>query len=354
MKRMKSAVFLLACVLLMLAACNEDNADSQNDVQASETGETITLKFATAQSETHSLTAEVFKPFMEKVTELTDGQVQFEFYPAEQLGKFADLMDLTRDGVADISFFISTYYPSQMPITSALIGIPGLYSTSHEGTMAYHELSKQDPVLETDFLRNGVRPLFSYDAPPGELWTTGKEIKVPEDLKGMKVRVTGEVLNRATVALDASPINISLSELYEGFDRGVFNVLNLNPQSTKDHGLGEIIKFGTVGIDFGGSGTGLIINEKVFLGLPENVQEILVQVGDELTESNAIRTDEYVQNIIEDFKDQGIQMYELSEEEKAQWQKFYSEVEAKWVKEQSNPDIEKTLDDFKEAIKNYN
>lgn len=344
-------IFLLIAIMLIVVACGEAEAEKGGGDSGSEK---ITLKFATNQSETHSLTTEVFKPYMEKVTELTDGQIEFDFYPAEQLGKAGDLLDLTSDGVADMSFYISTYYPSQMPITSALIGIPGLYSTSYQGTMAYHELSKQSPVLDTDFLNNGVRPLFSYDAPPGELWTTGKEIKVPEDLKGMKVRVTGEVLNEATVALEASPINISLSELYEGFDRGVFNVLNLNPQSTKDHGLGEIIKYGTIGIDFGGSGTGLIINEKVFQGLPENVQEILVQVGDELTESNAIRTDEYVQSIVQEFKDEGINMYELSEDEREQWVEFYGKVQTSWIQGLDNPDIEKTIEAFREEIKKYN
>ena len=59
---------------------------------------------------------------MKKVTELTDGQVDFEFYPAEQLGKAADLLDLTSDGVTDIGFYIGSYYPSQMPIGSSLMG----------------------------------------------------------------------------------------------------------------------------------------------------------------------------------------------------------------------------------------
>src|SRR5690606_30929246 len=110
---------------------------------------------------------------------------------------------------------------------------------------------------------------------------------VPEDLKGMKIRTTGEVLNKATVALKATPVNITLSEMYEALDRGVYDGINLNAQSLNDHGMGELIKFGTRGVNFGGSATGLIINEKVFQSLPENVQKVLVEVGDEYTESNA-------------------------------------------------------------------
>ena len=65
--------------------------------------------------------------------------------------------------------------------------------------------------------------------------------------------------------------------------------LVINSASTKDYGLGELINYGTRRLNFGGGTVpGLVINEKVFQSLPENVQEALVQVGDEFTESNAI------------------------------------------------------------------
>ena len=101
------------------------------------------------------------------------------------------------------------------------------------------------------------------------------EIKVPEDLKKMQVRVSGELANKAIAKLGASPVNITLAEMYEGLERNVFDVINLNTPSMNDYGMGELTKFGTSGVQFGGSLTGLIINEKVFQGLPKNVQEIL-------------------------------------------------------------------------------
>ena len=70
---------------------------------------------------------------MEKVTSLTDGRVQFKFYPGEQLGKGADSLSLVATGVADISLFSPNYTPSEMPIGSALIGIPGLFETPIQG-----------------------------------------------------------------------------------------------------------------------------------------------------------------------------------------------------------------------------
>ena len=351
MKRKTIFGLIFAFLLLIATACNDSNETGNIKVNNDESKKNITLKLAVSQPETHPINVESIKPFMKKVTELTDGQVDFEFYPAEQLGKAADLLDLTSDGVTDIGFYIGSYYPSQMPIGSSLMGIPGLYSTAYEGTLAYHELNKKNPVLESDFLSNGVRPLFSYAAPSSGIWSTGKEIKVPEDVKGLKVRVSGELTNKAVLALNASPINLTASELYEGFERGVYDSIILNAASTKDYGLGELTKYGTNEVDFGGLGVGLVINEKVFQGLPKNVQEVLVQVGDEITESNAVFYDDYTQSVIQEFKDSGVKIHELSEDEKAKWQKFYHEIEASWIKEQNNPDFKATLDAFKEKVK---
>ena len=164
--------------------------------------------------------------------------------------------------------------------------------------------------------------------PVYEYWTTGKEIKVPADLKGMKARVSGDLANKAMQDLGASPVNITVAEMYEALERGVIDSVSLYAASMKDYGMGELVKYGTSGVAFGGSGIGLIVNEKIFQGLPENVQEALVQAGDEFTESNAKFFDEHNVSVLEEFKADGIEVYELSDAERAEWREFYNEIEA--------------------------
>ncbi len=349
MKRNSMTVLLFALLLIIMAACSGAEAEGKDEGSKKK----ITLKLAVSQPVTHSLNTETVVPFMEKVEEMTDGQVEFDFYPAEQLGKVSDIFDLTSTGVADIGLYMSPYYPSKMPMTNGIMTMPGAYETAYEGTMAYHELSKQSPILERDYLDHGVRPLFNYAVPVYEYWTTGKEIKVPEDFKGMKVRVSGDITTKAMSDLGASPINITVAEMYEALERGVIDSVGLYAASMRDYGMGELVKYGTSGIAFGGTGIGLVINEKVFQGLPEDIQEALVQAGDEFTESNAKFFDEFNVSVIEEFKDAGIEVYELSDAEKAEWQKFYEKVAAEWLKEKNDPDLEKTIEAFKEKVEMY-
>ncbi|WP_233201371.1 TRAP transporter substrate-binding protein DctP [Sporosarcina sp. P13] len=345
---------VMAIVLLLATACGNSNELKKGTENADDKSiEPITLKLAASQPVTHTLHEGVFIPFMEKVTELTDGQVEFDFYPSEQLGKAGDLYDLTSGGVTDLSFIVSTYTPSLMPITGSLLGIPGLYNNSYEGTKALHMLNKESPVLETDFLDNGVRPLVSSALLPNEFWTKGKEIILPSDIKGVKARVTGEALNKAVSALGGTPINLTASEFYEAFDRGVYDSLVLNATSMNDYGFSELAKYGTDGISFGGLATGLIINEDVYQKLPEDIKEILVQVGDEVTESYAKYLDDANDAVKKELKDLGITIRELTPEEDAQWKQFYSEIETTLMSEKTEVDYIEIVNKFKEEVGKY-
>ncbi len=350
-KRNWILVFLLASVLIVASACGD--ADAEGDADGGDSEKKVTLKLAVSQPTTHTLNTEAYQPFMERVEELTDGQVKFDYYPAEQLGKVSDIFDLTSTGVADIGLYMSPYYPSKMPLTNGIMTMPGAYETSYEGTMAYHELTKQEPMLERDFLSHGVRSLVSLAVPVYEYWTTGKEIKVPQDFKGLKVRVSGDLATQAMSDLGASPINITVAEMYEALERGVIDSVGLYAASMNDYGMGELVKYGTSGIAFGGTGIGLVVNEKVFQGLPENVQEALVQAGDEVSESYAKFFDEYNLTVIDDFKDLGIEVHELTDDERAEWQKFYEELGEKWLKEKNDPDLNETIEAFKEKVEQY-
>ena len=81
MKRKTIFGLIFAFLLLIATACNDSNETGNIKVNNDESKKNITLKLAVSQPETHPINVESIKPFMKKVTELTDGQVDFEFIP---------------------------------------------------------------------------------------------------------------------------------------------------------------------------------------------------------------------------------------------------------------------------------
>ncbi len=349
----------LLALLLIVAGCgsksvevesqNKPNDGNQNKTEASESP--ITLKLATYTPAESHYTDHYLKPFMEEVTRLTDGRVQFEFYPGGQLGNGADTINIVSGGVADVSIFTPSYHPNEMPLGANMIGIPGLVEPSVNALMAYAKVNQQSPMLETDFLRHGVRPVSFYMNPPYEFYTNGTEIKVPEDLKGLKIKAAGGVYNEALNYFGATPVSMTISEVYSAFSTGVVDGLHYYNNVVKSSGFDELTKFVTRGANFGTLSSGLLINEEVWQSLPKDIQEIILQVGEDVGKSFTEYVAADALKIFEEWKKSGeITVYELSDDEKKQWENSGNEFRKHFLENMKNEELVKALEMLNEEL----
>src|ERR1700676_4223898 len=77
----------------------------------------ITLRVADSFPKGHYLVKLILEPWMEEVKKRTNNAVTFEHYPAQQLGKAADMLKLTQTGVADIGYIAPAYVSDKMPVS---------------------------------------------------------------------------------------------------------------------------------------------------------------------------------------------------------------------------------------------
>src|SRR5690606_11058739 len=87
-----------AAMTLLLAGCGGgDSAGGGSE------GETITLRAATGLSAQHAWWEASMVPWMERVEELTDGQVQFETFTGGELVSVPDEGDALQSGTVDVA-----------------------------------------------------------------------------------------------------------------------------------------------------------------------------------------------------------------------------------------------------------
>ena len=94
---------------------------------------TISLRVADSFPAGHFIPATATIPWMDEVTKKTNGRVKFEYFPAQQLGKAPDLLNLTQTGVADIGYVGMSYVSDKMPLSS-VAQLPGAFTTACQGT----------------------------------------------------------------------------------------------------------------------------------------------------------------------------------------------------------------------------
>lgn len=296
-------------------------------VQAS--AETIKLRVADVYPTTHPVSNTTIKVFMDEVKKSLGDEVEFEYYPAEQLGKGKDLLALTQQGVVDIGLIVPSYVSDKLPL-SAVSELPGAYGSSCAGTMAMQKLATEGVLAKEEFAANGVRVLISHTFAPFQAFSS-KPYQSLASYSGQKLRTLGAVTDMTIESLGAVPIRISAPEINEAMSRGTIDGGLMGVATVLSYDLVPYVKSATYGESFGGAFVTYAISDTNWAKLPEKVQNALVEAGRIASENGCRKADEAVDTQFEKLRAANVQIIELSPEDKAKLVESTNDIGKKWA-----------------------
>lgn len=303
-------------------------------VSAASAEDKIVLKLADSLPAGHVIHEMVAKPFMELVTKATNGQVTFQHFPSEQLGKAKDMAQLTALGVMDLAYIVPSYSSDKFPMT-AVGELPGIFETECQGSLAFYKISHNGGILETkEFGPNGLRPLVTIALPAYQIQLgTGRVVKSAEDLKGLKIRTTGGAMDLMMRSIGGIPVRMAAPEIYESLTRGTLDGLIFSYQSSVSYEFGKMLKSGTEGQNFGTAILTYSMGENKFKSLPENVRKALVEAGEQTTRESCKRFEDGEKAATEKIKSQGMKVIEFGPDDKKVFDAAFKTVAEDWVKD---------------------
>jgi tripartite ATP-independent transporter DctP family solute receptor len=193
---------LLAGAALPLFAINTNSARAA----------TFSLKLANNSPVTHPQSVRQ-QEAADRIKKATNGAVDIQVFPNNQLGSDTDMLSQLRSGAIDF-FTLSGLILSTLVPAASINGIGFAfkdYDTVWKamdgklGAYVRSEIDKRGLTAMDKMWDNGFRQITSSTHP----------IKVPADLKGFKIRVPVSPLWTSMFqALGASPISINFSEVY--------------------------------------------------------------------------------------------------------------------------------------------
>lgn len=290
----------------------------------------LVLRVADSFPQGHYLSRYATKYWMETVTATTKGAVEFEHYPAEQLGKAKDLLALTLSGVTDVGYVGTSYVSDKMPL-SAVAQLPGSFATACEGTLAYWKLAKDGILAQKEFAPNGVRLLFTLVLPPYQVGTTKQKIEGLKSLEGLKIRSTGGALDAVVRKLKAVPVQISAPEIYEAMSRGTVDGGVLPFSSLFPYELHKLLKYSTIGENLGSFVANYVISEARWKKLPENVRKAMEDAGEAATKRACALVDKDQDADIEKLRQAGMTLVKLPATEHAALAALMASVGQEWA-----------------------
>lgn len=159
----------------------------------------------------------IIKPWAERVTAASNGEIQFEHYDAMALGgKPPELMDQAIDGVADIVMTVVGYTPGRFPRTE-VFELPFMMTDPIATALAFQQMV-DDEWQDGEY--SDVKVLGAWVHGPGVIHTADGVASLA-DMEGLKLRGPTRVINDMLKELGATPVGMPLPAIPEALSKGV-------------------------------------------------------------------------------------------------------------------------------------
>jgi TRAP-type transport system periplasmic protein len=240
---------------------------------AAEPAKSIVLKFA-SQVQPMSSVGRVNKQWADKVKQDSGGRLEIQLYLTESLVKATEMYKAIQGGITDIGYSTVGQDASQTPLGTVtrlpFIGIPSQTSAAS----IQWDLLNKFPEMQNEWKGMKVAGLASL--PGDQLQMVKKEVRVPADLKGLKIIARGdwpEVFQN----LGAAPIGLNVGDWYSSLEKGLAEGQIINFAAANAFKTLDLLKYHTMFGDGGCSATLQIylINSASWGKLPADLQKIL-------------------------------------------------------------------------------
>lgn len=341
---MKKLVFFLFAVCLISAP------------YAGAAGAPITLRFANQNSDTSWSGIHAIAPWAKQVEQATHGRVKIQIYYNQTLCKGKDTWEAVKNGIADIGWCFHGYWPGLTPLAD-VISLPALpFKRAEKGSAVLWKLYEKFPQIRKEFSANKVLLLFT--STPYVLMTRNKEVKTMQDLKGLKIRMTGGPPTDMMRALGAVPVLIPMPDLYISMQKGVIDGSGVPWEAVHGFRLYEVGKYFTEAplpaVYFS-----ISMNKDKWNSLPKDIQNEIMSVsglkGSEFWGYNHFDTAKAGVMAKAKAEHVHLNIYALPAKERARWVEVAGKpIWKEWVKKmeaQGHPEAQKILDTTLELLK---
>ncbi|MGP9499001.1 hypothetical protein [Halomonas sp. AOP43-D1-4] len=232
--------------------------------------------------DSHVITKQGVEPWMSCVSEETNDQVSFDYYPGGQISKTTELLNAIGSGIADVAPIPIGYASDDMPLNGVSM-LPGLGSTATEIVTSYSDTLKSG-ILKDEFTSNNLMPLAVMAYPPYQVVSMSDKIDTAAAFEGKVLRSAGGAMNLAISELGASPAEIPIGDTYIALERGTADGTISAFASIKPFSLHELMSSNGA---FGTFTNVLSMRLDDFNALPSKLQDVVTNCGTRTEEAMA-------------------------------------------------------------------
>ncbi|RAJ56532.1 TRAP-type C4-dicarboxylate transport system substrate-binding protein [Streptomyces sp. Amel2xB2] len=267
--------------------------------------------------------------FTEAAAERSGGRLTLDMYDSGALLGAEQLLPGLLSGVADVIFQTSSYVSSTYPVLGAM-ELPFVTDDYARLRRAIEPGRAQYDLINEKLAPQGVRILGGMPTTFEYLWTVDKPIRRPEDVRGLRLRVAGEIEGETVKALGGAPVTMGSAEVYQALEKHTIDGLVSYVGTVVSRDLQKIVKYGTAG-HFGAYTVDAYCRSDWYAGQPPAVRRALDAAGRTLYRKGTahmvtVHTKDYLPKV----EDAGVRLITPDGAELDAFRKALAPVHAHW------------------------
>lgn len=285
-------------------------------------GPSVSLTIAHAMQESTD-SRKMLLALKDALEQYSDGKITVTIYPNSQIGSDSEMIASCVAGDVDIVYQTGSTHSTFVPETT-LFDVPFLLS-------GYDKDKIYDVITHSEFRdmynaaneAGGFKLLMLRAGSDGMDFTANRPASSVADLAGLKIR-TAQVEARMALweALGANPTPMAFSELYMALQNGTVEGQENNLSNTLNTAIYDVNQY-LFRTNHSSPSMELTMNKEKFDSLPQEYQDLLTQICDELSRYDwdlSVAMDDYYFDVLT--QEHGMTACEISDE-------FLSELKEK-------------------------
>jgi TRAP-type C4-dicarboxylate transport system substrate-binding protein len=264
---------------------------------------------------------QLVRVFAERVTKKLGKDIAFRVYPASSLFKPKEQWDAMKQGTLDMSVFPLDYAAGKVPELSITLLPCSVSSIKQAMEWRDKPIGKRlDKIIEA----NGIKVLV-WAWLDGGIGSSVRQVRLPADAKGLKMRAAGKKFEFMLQAAGASITSMPSSEIYHALATGVLNSCLTSSSSFVSYKLYEQLKFMNVPRDYAiwYMAEPLIMSLKTWKRLTPQQQAAFDEVANQMEKDWVVPNfAKDTKALIDEFSKAGVKLHYMTKEEFQEWLEF--------------------------------
>lgn len=263
--------------------------------------------------------------YAKEVQTRSNGRMSIELGYGEVLAKSTEIPEGLKAGAYELGWFCGSYYPGKIPLFSLLDS--AFFAPEDAALQARLEmLLFEHPAIQEEMKKWNGKPLLPTPLESYQMMGKKRIAKV-EDLKGVRIRVSGEMA-KPLEEFGAVKALVPAPEVYTSLDKGILDIITFpGTYAFVSYKVNEISKYFIDKISLGAQPCLQVVNLDAWNKLPADLQKLLLELAPQTIDVTVAAFTAANEKNYPLFRQQGIEIIDFPAAERA---KLVAVAEKSW------------------------